>query len=246
MKQDNYFIKNKGYSYFTGRLFQPYSVNSILLRPMSWNLYLYVNNDPLNYIDPEGTLEVQIEAGTPLNLEYAIKDINAWENFQYMQTLFMFQKNEMVYYLNRETYLGQITIDYGNVVEVIAKEGSIKETSKNYKPYYKMVRKPFAKRWCKNFETTNKIIPGLIAPWGMGSITSKAMSKAMEMPTFLNWALKGFKGLESGGIAFNSLETGIMAGYHWAVNYLFVGVSFEVGLAVGSAINAAIFPDLDY
>ena len=100
------YMKSRHYKYEIGRFYQPDPVNGSIENAMSWDLYLYVNNDPLNYIDPEGTLEVQIEAGTPLNLEYAIKDINAWENFQYMQILFMFQKNEMVYYLNRETYLG--------------------------------------------------------------------------------------------------------------------------------------------
>ena len=47
-------MKSKNYSCKTARSFQPDPVNGSIESPMSWNLYTYVNNNALNYIDPFG------------------------------------------------------------------------------------------------------------------------------------------------------------------------------------------------
>ena len=41
---------------------------------------------------------------------------------------------------------------------------------------------------------------------------------------------------------FTAIETAITVGVGYATNYLLVGAAFEVGVGIGSIINAAITP----
>ena len=51
-----------------------------------------------------------------------------------------------------------------------------------------------------------------------------------------------FAGYTAGtaGATFTGLETGILTGSGAAMNFLFAGLAFELGVGIGSAINAAI------
>jgi len=45
---------SRHYNYLIGRFYQPDSVNGSISSPLSWNLYSYVQNNPMNFVDPYG------------------------------------------------------------------------------------------------------------------------------------------------------------------------------------------------
>jgi RHS repeat-associated protein len=106
----------------------------------------------------------------------------------------------------------------------------------------KCCRKPFWERVGQNFGTTNQIIPGLLAPWGLGMLTSGSMASAVGGITLGSWALGGFGSASLGGVTFTALETGIIAGGTSALNFAAVGIAWEVGVGIGSVLSTAVMP----
>jgi RHS repeat-associated protein len=51
------YMRSRHYSYTLGRFYQPDSVNGSIGSAMSWNLYSYVQGNPMNLTDPTGTME---------------------------------------------------------------------------------------------------------------------------------------------------------------------------------------------
>ncbi len=49
-------MKARHYKYLYARFQTPDPVNGSISEPLSWNLYNYVQNNPLNYTDPEGKM----------------------------------------------------------------------------------------------------------------------------------------------------------------------------------------------
>jgi hypothetical protein len=47
-------MKSRHYRYLDGRFYQPDSVNGSIGSAMSWNLYSYVQGNPMNFVDPYG------------------------------------------------------------------------------------------------------------------------------------------------------------------------------------------------
>jgi len=56
-------MKSKHYNYLTGRFYQPDAVNGSIGSAMSWNLYSYVQGNPMNFVDPYG-LRKKSEGGS--------------------------------------------------------------------------------------------------------------------------------------------------------------------------------------
>ncbi|MCL4839988.1 MAG: RHS repeat-associated core domain-containing protein, partial [Thermoanaerobaculia bacterium] len=92
----------------------------------------------------------------------------------------------------------------------------------------------------ENFQATNEAIPGLLGPPGLTLLTSSATARAMETTTLFNWVSSGFRGATMAGATFTGLETGVLAGFTAAVNYVAVGLAFEVGVGVGSVVVVGV------
>ncbi|MCX5868618.1 MAG: RHS domain-containing protein [Proteobacteria bacterium] len=105
-----------------------------------------------------------------------------------------------------------------------------------------MCEKSYWQRVWENFKTTNSAVPGLLAPAGLGLYSSGYVSSALGSVTLGQWAAGGFQGVSMGGATFTGLETGIVAGGTWVVNFALMGTAWEAGAAAGSLINAAITP----
>jgi len=106
-------------------------------------------------------------------------------------------------------------------------------------------RRSWGRRWVDGVWETNAAIPGLAAPAlgpiGLGTITSGATAAALGTQTPLQWATSGFGGSIMGAGEFTAAETGIVVGGAAAVNFAYVSIAWEGGVAIGSAINAS-FP----
>jgi hypothetical protein len=102
--------------------------------------------------------------------------------------------------------------------------------------------KVYWERWWENVVTTNKALPGALAPWGMSVLTGGRVAEALETPTLWRWMLGGFKGAPAAGVGWTGVETGVLAVGTSVVNSVVIGFAFEVGVGIGSAVNAAV-PD---
>lgn len=99
------------------------------------------------------------------------------------------------------------------------------------------------RRAIDNFILVNKVIPGVLAPFGLTLLTGGVTSKAVNGITPLRWVLSGFRGASMGAASFTGLETGIIAAGTAIVNFAYVSVAFEIGVGIGSLIEAAIEGD---
>jgi len=102
----------------------------------------------------------------------------------------------------------------------------------------------FGQRWLDSFRKTNEWIPGVLAPallpgLGFGTASAGKVAEIFGSPTFLQWARVGFRGVVMGAAEFTAIETGIVVGAVSVVNFALIGTVFEVGVGIGSAIDAA-------
>jgi RHS repeat-associated protein len=99
-------------------------------------------------------------------------------------------------------------------------------------------------RWVDSFWETNAAIPGLTAPAlgpiGLGSLTSAATASALGTQTPMQWAASGFGGSIMGAGEFTAAETGIVVGGAALINFTYVSIAWEGGVAIGAAINASV------
>ena len=106
--------------------------------------------------------------------------------------------------------------------------------------------RPWLGRFGENFYEANAAIPGVTVPsifpgLGLGLLTSGSTASALGTPTLLQWATSGFAPAASGAADLTALETGVVASGAAVVNFAYVSVAYEAGVAVGSAVNAS-FP----
>jgi len=80
-------MKSKHYNYLTGRFYQPDAVNGSIGSAMSWNLYSYVQGNPMNFVDPyglkekgQGTATVQAQGEKKPPKEQCEEDGGRYEN----------------------------------------------------------------------------------------------------------------------------------------------------------------------
>jgi len=80
-------MKSRHYRYLDGRFHQPDAVNGSTGSAMSWNLYSYVQNNPMNFIDPyglkekgQGTATVQAQGEKKPPKEQCEEDGGRYEN----------------------------------------------------------------------------------------------------------------------------------------------------------------------
>ena len=106
--------------------------------------------------------------------------------------------------------------------------------------------KSWGGRWLNGFYESNVAIPGMTAPsvfpgLGLGLLTGRATANVLGTATLSQWAASGFGSITSGAAQLTPLETGVMAAGTAVVNFAYASIAWEVGVAVGSAINAS-FP----
>ena len=90
----------------------------------------------------------------------------------------------------------------------------------------------------ENFQATNEALPGPLAPTGLTFLTSQATAVEVGGVTFLEWLRAGLRGATLDAANLTALETAIAVGATWLTNYVFVSVSWEGGVFVGSMISA--------
>jgi RHS repeat-associated protein len=90
-----------------------------------------------------------------------------------------------------------------------------------------------------NFILTNDVVPGIFAPAGLGFFTAGTVARSISGITPLTWMLSGFRGMTYGAATFTGVETGVIAGATAFTNFAFISVAFEIGVGVGSLIEAA-------
>lgn len=101
----------------------------------------------------------------------------------------------------------------------------------------------FWERAKSNFKITNNVLPGVLAPTGLGLLlgAGKAMANSFSIPTVTlwDWYLSGFRGAVMGAATFTAVETGIVAVGTAAYSAALVALAFETGVLIGSAGEAA-------
>ena len=90
----------------------------------------------------------------------------------------------------------------------------------------------------RNFQSSNEVVPGILAPAGFGFVTAGSTAETLGTTTLFSWARSGFTGATLGSATFTSFETGILAGATSFYNFAFTGVAWETGLATGSLFSA--------
>ena len=103
----------------------------------------------------------------------------------------------------------------------------------------------FQEKWKETFNLVNDMLPGLFHPSlvpgvGLGILSSGKMAQIFRTMTPFQYAASGFAGATLGGVAFTGLETGILVGATSLINFTVVAITFEAGIAVGSAISALV------
>ncbi len=89
-----------------------------------------------------------------------------------------------------------------------------------------------------NFVTTNTSVPGLLAPTGAGIITAGHTAEVLGTTTLGSWVGSGFSGATLSGATFTSLETGVLVGGTAITNFALTGITWEVGVGIGSLVSA--------
>ena len=92
-----------------------------------------------------------------------------------------------------------------------------------------------------NFQTSNTVIPGLLAPTGLGLATAGGVANRMGGLTFGDWLRQGFSStpiLRDGYLALTRVDTILQVGRVSVVNFGVTSAGWEGGLAVGSLVNA--------
>jgi len=109
---------------------------------------------------------------------------------------------------------------------------------------YGLACKTFWERTSENFDMTNRALPGLLTPTGLGAVlgAGRTVATTLETTTLVSWGLSGFRGATLAGASFTAMETGILAGFTSALSFALTGVAFEAGVGIGSMINAAFTP----
>ena len=112
----------------------------------------------------------------------------------------------------------------------------------NYTDPLGLEKKSFGERWWCYFTTTNEAIPGLVLPLGSGFVpgVGSVFSRELSKPTFWQYVGGGWRGAQMGLGTFTAVETAIIMGGSAVVQAVYLGAGFEVGVGIGSAINAGI------
>jgi len=90
-----------------------------------------------------------------------------------------------------------------------------------------------------NFILTNKAIPGLLAPMGLGLLTTGPIAQAIGGMGPLAWAWSGFGGATLGGVSWTALETSAIVGATTLTSWAAGSLAFELGVGIGSLVEAA-------
>jgi hypothetical protein len=84
-------------------------------------------------------------------------------------------------------------------------------------------------------------------PWftgplpGVGFISSSGFAAATRSISPLGWMLRGFGGATMGAATHTALETGIIAAASGVGNFAYATAAYEIGVGVGSAIDATYY-----
>jgi RHS repeat-associated protein len=224
-----YYYKARMYSPKTGRFLQPDPIGYA----GGMNLYAYAGNDPVNMTDPTGLLCYAWGGGdsTTTAVPYDGSGVNTFIGHS----------------ISRVNCIFDIPVPY---IEPAPQpvpnddEGAGAPQGDQQKAPQCPEETPSSGYWSRvgsNFGDTNKGVPGLLAPTGLGLLTAGRMSEAWlgtNAATFGRWAFSGFRGFQAGAATFTSLESGILVGTSAALNFSYTGVSFEVGVLGGSMISA--------
>ena len=101
-------------------------------------------------------------------------------------------------------------------------------------------------RFGDNFYETNVAVPGVTVPslfpgLGLGLLTSGSTADLLGTRTALQYIGSLGAPYTSGAAPLTALETGVATAGGTLVNFAYVSIAYEAGVAVGSAINAS-FP----
>jgi hypothetical protein len=75
--------------------------------------------------------------------------------------------------------------------------------------------------------------------WALGFETPAA---AAGFPSMFGWLLRFAPAVNSGGVQFTRLESAILAGQGSLIDAVALGLALEVGIGIGSAVNAVMMP----
>jgi RHS repeat-associated protein len=264
------------FRYYTstmGRFLKPDSLIPNPANPQSWNLYYYVNGNPVMFNDPSGHGGPEW-MGPTYSVHFLASVKEAVETFQSFgmneKQISAAMSGKIVYGssfgsvgIASVTATRQVTVTYipatgpdegpdGEMIvygatpfinvhyDLVIDVYKIGGESTKFTP----VKESLWERWKYNFIRTNKAVPGLLAPPGLGFITGKALSKGLETPSLWQWIKCGFRGVPAAGVEWTSFETFLLGGGTLVVNFLAVGAAFEVGVAAGSLIQVVVIEPL--
>lgn len=125
----------------------------------------------------------------------------------------------------------------------VEQQNALREHRRQGRPARKPCKLPFSQRAKNRFLETNRALPGLLAPIGLGALTAGRLGQITGAPTTLQ-ALQTLRTGQfvTGAAHLTRLEALAGAGGLSLVNAALVGTAFEGGVAVGSLIGAAILP----
>lgn len=223
-----------------GRMLSPDPIMAGFPNPQTLNRYAYVIGNPLKYIDPTGMV---IECSSDEEKGGRI----ICEDDEEVEVITEAPEQDPVrdprQGLN-DLMRGRFTLGLDGTIPLNL-AGRSQEAPRRI-PTAQRSCPSFTDRFSYRFNRTNDAIPGVLAPFGATIFTAGTTAEALGTATPVAWAKAAVKGqtvrggLMMSGVQFSRLGTGVLVGWSSALNFAFVGASFEAGIATGSALGAGL------
>ncbi len=215
--------------------------------PQSLNLFAYVTNNVLRYVDPLGLQEEPIRVGAESIVVTAAMPVVAPQDLDYLWWLWRKERAESLSGLAGRRQRAQERDD--PMLVIVREVGSL---ARDATPPCRTMS--FGQKRAINMDKTHGGLLGFAlhpsvdtaVKWGGRlAATMPAGSYAstrLGWPTLLEWVLSGLAPTTSGGAAFTGLETGVLALDNSFVASVMTLPSYAVGTSLGSAYQAWTAP----
>jgi RHS repeat-associated protein len=229
---------NRQHQCITGRFLQPDPIFGSAADPQSLNLYSYVANDPVNFLDPLGLKKICVPSQVPGDEGCVF----CWDDKD---------DKGQVWKDCSAQFGGRSPVPAGGpgLSPIGAGAGGGGEGSLSlFRRGIGLFLGPCLKTSSRNWRVTNAYVftkpGGTLLRVAAGVLTGGAIANQQGLVSFGQLAravLSGARSITTGGVTYTLLEGAILTLPNAALNSVLVGAALEAGITVGSFLNEDCF-----